>query len=1250
MHLTVIPILCQFPGIVYWSSIILSTISLSYVDIVTHTLSPNKDKESEGEVPLLMCRYAMAPPLPAKWMAMGGVMLSASFVGWCYKIGALPKGFILFMHNLGRNSIEMITNNNRKRLSSTRRNMRTLISIGKLILISCAWFGNMAHGALTPPTNGTYTAAHSHDGTNMSAIAPNHCPLWDHKSKEPAQLARTNHCAHHRFSTSLTGRPIDARTVTSTPTSVGGVHEYIVRGSNGCDHAYPRTCRSFTSRRPLEHINDSHQPHRSRQYDSCDRRYDAPIAVAASHGQTSPPPVKQPPSILRLIQSLRSAPDNTSISRKIKEHAARNCFPTCLVSESEYTDIITLSSNQTKNDDEVRHSFDTNTVTFGVDNCATHHICSLLSLFRDHPKPITNVGVKGVAGTMPAKGIGTITFSLKDDDGVTHDITLHNVIFFPQAAQNLISVSQWSMDRRDNCSVTSRATHSTFTWGNDRFTKSIPHPPSVAIPLMKVNEDQTELALFVSANRHQFIDEHGPYLQPEEHKSESKDAKQPTIDPVSQPIINNKSDTVQPIPQPQHDHRPGDIVRCKVNKSTRICVIVSRFQTSSGEPRFRVRSLNSDSISTVTATNITTISPDPSDMPSSPANIDTQTLSQDLSQEEVKRLWSPQSDSTVSHLNRQTLYWHHRLQCAPLKTLHRLAKRGIIPRGIAKVTKMPICASCAFAAAHRRPWRHKGKKFSPIRRVTHNIPGAGTSCDHMISHQGGLMPQSTGRLTNNRFWGSVIYADHYSDFLFSFLISSTSSEETFASKLAYERVAAAHGVKIKAYHADNLRFNDSNFRKSCVTAGQQLSFCGVGAHHQNAVAEAKIKEVCYGARTILLHAKCKWSDVIDSVLWPFAVQCVVERHNRLSLDEEGLSPYEKFSNTADEIIPTDFHTWGCPVFVLDSANQSGAIRTPKWEPRAHTGVYLGHSPNHAGSVALVLHLRTGLVSPQYHLVFDDEFSTVPYLSSTTEPPNWLTLLQHSCEKTTIDKALKSRAWLYPDSLPTDQTVSEPSSLRRTTTSTKHSEITPHTTVSEGAPSAPPRESPFFASNAKRDPLSTNNQSPDTPTPNKRVSFTDSIEHGGGNTASRSNGFVDLQSAGLRRSPRLAMKRAGNTALGFLTLALSVSIQPIQQLLDHTTHCFQTRMMHYHDHLDQCFDGTTNSFNPIIQAYITSKYNNEVFTLAEMLRQPDKASFIVAMEEEVQSLFDQRIWKTVPKREMVKYYDQLRAKGKSIHRQ
>jgi hypothetical protein len=48
----------------------------------------------------------------------------------------------------------------------------------------------------------------------------------------------------------------------------------------------------------------------------------------------------------------------------------------------------------------------------------------------------------------------------------------------------------------------------------------------------------------------------------------------------------------------------------------------------------------------------------------------------------------------------------------------------------------------------------------------------------------------------------------------------------------------------------------------------------------------------------------------------------------------------------------------------------------KWEERARVGIYLGPSLQHAKSVALVLLLFTGNVSPQYHVQFDDLFETV----------------------------------------------------------------------------------------------------------------------------------------------------------------------------------------------------------------------------------------------------------------------------------
>ena len=40
------------------------------------------------------------------------------------------------------------------------------------------------------------------------------------------------------------------------------------------------------------------------------------------------------------------------------------------------------------------------------------------------------------------------------------------------------------------------------------------------------------------------------------------------------------------------------------------------------------------------------------------------------------------------------------------------------------------------------------------------------------------------------------------------------------------------------------------------------------------------------------------------------------------------------------------------------------------------GKFLGFSEEHSSLVAKVRHLSTGFVSPQYHIVFDDQFETV----------------------------------------------------------------------------------------------------------------------------------------------------------------------------------------------------------------------------------------------------------------------------------
>ena len=102
-------------------------------------------------------------------------------------------------------------------------------------------------------------------------------------------------------------------------------------------------------------------------------------------------------------------------------------------------------------------------------------------------------------------------------------------------------------------------------------------------------------------------------------------------------------------------------------------------------------------------------------------------------------------------------------------------------------------------------------------------------------------------------------------------------------------------------------------------------------------------------------------------------------------------PEKKFSGVEIQICPIYYHTWGCPVFFLEAPLQEGSSGLTKWEPREITRVYLGNSPFHAGSLAVVLNTINGHVSPQYHVVFDNILSTVDHMKKGTVPRNWKTL-------------------------------------------------------------------------------------------------------------------------------------------------------------------------------------------------------------------------------------------------------------------
>ena len=137
------------------------------------------------------------------------------------------------------------------------------------------------------------------------------------------------------------------------------------------------------------------------------------------------------------------------------------------------------------------------------------------------------------------------------------------------------------------------------------------------------------------------------------------------------------------------------------------------------------------------------------------------------------------------------------------------------------------------------------------------------------------------------------------------------------------------------------------------------------------------------------------------MIWPFAIKAAQGCLNQRNVNLQGTTPDMRYYGvTPVTLCLRKFHTFGCPCYTLDSRLQTNSKGVPTWETRARLGIYLGQSPAHATNVALVLNPKTGLVSPQFHVVFNENFTTVPHLWKGTFPPNWNNLVIGSWEKST----------------------------------------------------------------------------------------------------------------------------------------------------------------------------------------------------------------------------------------------------------
>jgi hypothetical protein len=144
--------------------------------------------------------------------------------------------------------------------------------------------------------------------------------------------------------------------------------------------------------------------------------------------------------------------------------------------------------------------------------------------------------------------------------------------------------------------------------------------------------------------------------------------------------------------------------------------------------------------------------------------------------------------------------------------------------------------------------------------------------DQLVFAQPGLIPQMAGFLTNLCIWGATIFVDQFSDLVYVALMHDLTLDETLLAKTSFERFASNGGVTINSYRANSGQFTDAGFQQAIKDANQTITFCTVGAHHENRIVERRIEEPTLISCTLLLHAKCHWPDYITTMMWPFALK------------------------------------------------------------------------------------------------------------------------------------------------------------------------------------------------------------------------------------------------------------------------------------------------------------------------------------------------------------------------------------------
>ena len=536
-----------------------------------------------------------------------------------------------------------------------------------------------------------------------------------------------------------------------------------------------------------------------------------------------------------------------------------------------FTSIYALSSNDLDPDKMI--TWDTDSSTVVVDNAANTHIWNQLDDFVvgsvRYFDDDEDVGVLTIdKDSSRPIGIGTVTLTIKTSTRKMVEMELQRCLLFPASPVKIISVTALAehYDDEDGTWIKTCWRRSEFTWNHGAHSVEFFHP-SRKLPMLQVNLGHSRLTSFCALfqeleNAHQPL----PLMTCQTFLPSDRFSDVCFTTDDIQSAQGDPRYRFTPRESLEKIHAVGDKLRLSHNGVNQpVDIIAVDIDESTQVPYFSV-TLNDGHTIKVTKEFLTPLDED--DIASIP--ITPEQVSQHIDRLDAASLEALLLPPQNSELIKEFMAWHYRLGHLPIKRMLDLCKRGYLPRRFLELKDHNLtCPSCIFGKCKRKPWRTKGQPGS-LRSEEENTPGAKVSIDHVISAQPGLVPRMDGRHTKDRITGACVFIDNHTRYSYTHLQTSIDGLQTLAAKHGFEQHSDACGVSIKAYHADNGIFAEQSFRNEVQSNHQKISYCAVGAHHQNGIVERHIGTLTQGARTSLLHAQRRWPEAIGTILWPFA--------------------------------------------------------------------------------------------------------------------------------------------------------------------------------------------------------------------------------------------------------------------------------------------------------------------------------------------------------------------------------------------